>query len=168
MQRFFYALSACVILAGCTSATHVDRPMTIHWQRLVDDEGRTCDRCGLTEESVRSACATLRQSMAPLGIDVRLTTSTLDVQTFLRSPNESNRIWIAGESLESLLGAEAGQSPCCNACGDNDCRTLVIGQRTYEAVPSNLIVQAGLVAASRIMSRGPVNMEHMEITYCVE
>ena len=127
--------------------------MTIHWQRLVDERGETCDRCGLTDASVRSAHAMLRESMAPLGIDVRLTTSTLDVQTFLESPIESNRIWIDGASLESWLDAETGQSPCCSACGDNDCRTLIVGQRTYEAIPSDLIIEAGLIAASRLVSR---------------
>jgi hypothetical protein len=142
--------------------------MTIHWQRLVDERGETCDRCGLTEESVRSAHAKLRQSMAPLGINARLTTSTLDIETFLKSPSESNRIWIAGESLESLLGAKVGQSPCCSACSDNDCRTLIVGDRTYEAIPPDLIVQAGLIAASRIVSRPPLNTERMMITYCLE
>ncbi|UCD74567.1 MAG: DUF2703 domain-containing protein [Phycisphaerales bacterium] len=138
--------------AGCQSAPSADTSMTIHWQRMVDERGGTCDRCGLTEDAVRSAHARLKRSLAHLGISVILTTSALDMETFEESPIESNRIWIAGEPLEALIGAEVNQSPCCNACGDNDCRTMICDGRVYEAIPSELIIKAGLVAASRLVS----------------
>lgn len=76
------------------------RILEIVWQRLVTEGGDTCPRCGLTETAVQGAAATLRQALAPLGIEVVLETRTLDGKAFERDPAESNRIWIAGRPLE--------------------------------------------------------------------
>ena len=35
-------------------------------------------------------------------------------------------------------------------CGPADCRTIGIGGEVYEAIPMDLVVKAGLIAASQI------------------
>ena len=63
-------------------------------------------------------------------------------------PSESNRIWIAGRSIEDWLSASVGKSTCCSACGGAACRTLEVGAETFEAIPEALILKAALLAAS--------------------
>lgn len=125
----------------------VVRPFPIVWQRLVNEAGQTCERCGDTEAALHGAVGRLRIALAPLGLEPRLETRTLDEGTFREAPSESNRIWIAGRPLEQWLGASAGSSRCCSACGDADCRTVSVGGTVFEAVPEELIVRAALAAA---------------------
>ena len=123
--------------------------LTIRWQRLVDESGRTCDRCGTTGQSVEEAYQLLKQSLAPLGFEVELQSRAIDPDTFAKNPIESNRIWIGDDSLEDLLGAEVGQSRCCSVCGESECRTVTVDGETHESITTPLIVKAGLTAAAR-------------------
>jgi hypothetical protein len=86
------------------------KTLTITWQRLlVDESGRTCDRCGATERELERAVHTLKQSLAPLGIEVVLVKKALDAVAFAKDALESNRVWIGGKPLEEWLGADVGQ-----------------------------------------------------------
>lgn len=125
--------------------------LTIQWQRLVEN-GETCPRCGDTGEEVRKAATTLGQALAPTGIEVRLVEVEIPMAEFEKAPLESNRILIEGRSIEEWLGGEAGQSPCCDVCGPNDCRTLTVDGQTYESIPADLIVRAGLLAAAGLVA----------------
>ena len=49
-----------------------------------------------------------------------------DENEFKANPSESNRVWIAGKSIEEWLGANVGMSRCCSVCGESDCRTLEV------------------------------------------
>ena len=126
--------------------------LNIRWQRLVKD-GRTCTRCGDTETEVRRATETLRQVLAPLGIEPRLEVADVDEATFDVSPLESNRIWIAGRPMEDWLRGTVGQSRCCSVCGDSDCRTVEVQGTVFESIPERLIVKAGLLAAAETLDR---------------
>lgn len=126
------------------------KPLPIVWKRLVN-EGETCARCGSTQRNVTAAVATLEAALRPLGIRPVLETQAIDNTTFRAAPAESNRIWIGGRPLEEWLGARAGNSPCCEVCGDRPCRTVEIDGRTYEAIPEDLIVKAAVIAASRML-----------------
>ena len=129
--------------------------LTVNWQRMVTDDGRTCDRCGSTREELRKAVETLRESFVPLGIVVESTEEELTTEEFASDVIGSNRILIGGRLLEEWLGGETGQSPCescCDAIGDDvECRTVTVDGTTYDAVPAELIVRAGLVAAAELM-----------------
>lgn len=71
-------------------------------------------------------------------------------EDFKKDVLQSNKIMIAGKTMEEWLGAETGQSPCCEVCGDAECRTIEYGDQTDEAVPADLIVRAGRLAASQV------------------
>ena len=125
--------------------------LKIKWQRLlVEETGQTCPRCGSTEKEVEKAVHTLKQSLAPLGIEVTLEKKALDPVTFAKDVLESNRIWISEKPLEEWLGVEVGQSLCSGPCGKTECRTLEVGEETHETITSDLIIKAGLLAASEI------------------
>jgi hypothetical protein len=131
------------------------KTLHIRWQRLVDAGGKTCDRCGSTGAAVENAVAMLGRSLQELGIDVVLKAEALAPSTFARDPLASNRIWIGGVPLEWWLSASSGKSQCCSACGDTECRTVTIDGRTYEAIPVDLILKAGLLAAARLLHPDP-------------
>ncbi len=115
--------------------------LPILWQRLVKD-GATCDRCGGTY-------AELQKALAPF-VELR----EIDEATFRADPSASNRIWIAGVPLEDWLGAGVGTSRCCAACGDADCRTVMVDETTFETIPADLIVRAARRAAAALRARG--------------
>jgi hypothetical protein len=128
------------------------KTLTISWQRLLK-AGRTCARCGGTGSEVRKAAATLERAMAPVGIKVRLEEFAIPHAEFERAPLESNRILIDGRSVEDWLGGATGQSPCCDLCGPNECRTVNVDGKSYETVPADLIVRAGLLAAAGLVGK---------------
>jgi hypothetical protein len=125
--------------------------LKIEWQRLVTD-GQTCPRCGATGEEVEKACRSLEQSLSPLGIKVVLEKHELTSEAFQRDPSRSNRLLLNGLPLEEWLGLKVGQSPCCEVCGDKECRTLESGGQVYETIPADLIIQAGLRAAAKLVN----------------
>lgn len=125
--------------------------LKIKWQRLVDEENKTCPRCRETEEELDKAYSKLRDALFPLGIDVILKKRQMSPGEFKNNPLTSNQIWIADRTLEEWLGAETGKSKCCDVCGDEKCRTVEAGNHTYETIPASLIIKAGLIAASEIL-----------------
>ena len=125
------------------------KSLEIIWQRLVS-EGQTCSRCGDTGEAGRTAVKTLTQALRPLGIEPVLHTLEIDESSFKASPTESNRILIAGKTLENWVGAATGRSRCSSECGDHQCRTVEVDVVAFESVPKWLIVKAGLLAAAQL------------------
>lgn len=127
------------------------KPMQILWKRLVKG-GETCPRCGATGRELEAAVAKLATALRPLGIEPMLETQAIDEAAWKANPPESNRVWIAGKPIEEWLGANVGMSRCCSVCGVSDCRTLEVGGRTYEAIPEELFIKAGLMAASQMVA----------------
>ena len=128
------------------------KTLKITWRRLVDEKGQTCQRCGSTEKELQKAVKSLEKSLAPLQIKVTLEKTVLDPDTFARDPSQSNLILIGRRPLEEWLNAQVGQSPCCDICGVAECRTVEVKGKTYEMIPSDLIVKAGLLAVSQLLN----------------
>jgi hypothetical protein len=125
--------------------------LPIVWQRLVSDEGKTCDRCGATQTELNRAVKLLQTSLRPLDIDPVLETRAIDDATFRSDPSLSNRILIGGKPMEDWLNADVGASRCCSVCGDAECRTVELGDTTFETIPERLIVRAALIAAAELL-----------------
>ena len=127
------------------------KQMPIVWKRLVK-AGETCTRCGNTGRELEAAVAKLATALRPVGIEPVLETREIDEDAFKENPSESNRVWIAGKPIEEWLDATVGMSRCCTVCGEADCRTLELGGRTYEAIPEQQFIKAGLMAGSQMMN----------------
>lgn len=123
--------------------------LKIKWQRLVS-EGETCERCRLTENEIDEAAGKLNRALEPLGIDVSLEKETLSMEEFEENPAMSNMVQINGEPLEEWIGASTGGSECCDVCGSEECRTVVVGDKEYEVVPADLVIRAGLKATTQV------------------
>ena len=126
------------------------KQLIIRWQRLVNESGQTCERCTDTGSTVENAYKKLKKSLVELGIEVELKKEILDFSIFIKDPLQSNRIWIADKPLEEWLEATVGKSKCCDVCGDSECRTISIDQDTFENIPEDLIIKAGLLAAAEL------------------
>lgn len=125
--------------------------LPIVWQRLVSGQGTTCPRCQGTGEEIQRAVQKLQQALKPLGITLDLQTREIDEAAFLQDTLQSNQILIAGQSVEHWLGGQTGRSRCSKECSDNDCRTVEVGSQRYEVIPEDLLVRAGMIAASRVL-----------------
>ena len=126
------------------------RTLPITWQRLVSRQGTTCPRCHGTGEEVRHAVAQLGIVLKPLGIEPVLEELEIDQATFSDDPLQSNKVLIAGRPLDHWLAGQTGSSRCCADCGDKDCRTLEVEGQSYEIIPAELVVRAGLIAAGHL------------------
>lgn len=126
------------------------KTLNIKWQRLVT-EGETCPRCGSTEQELDKAIDKLKQALLPPGFDVLLEKEELNISKFKQDPQQSNRIWINGQPIENIINGNVSQSPCCDVCGPSDCRTIEINEQIYETIPSDLIIQAALIAVNQIL-----------------
>ena len=107
------------------------KKLTILWQRLLDDTGRTCPRCGETGGVIETAIEKLKKSFVEIGIDVKFIKEPLNFTQFSVDSLQSNRILINNKTLEEWIGASVGKSKCCDVCGDSDCRTLTFGHNTF-------------------------------------
>ncbi len=165
MKKLF-AIVFAIIFVGCSTAANsrTDKEnnmkiLTIRWQRLVNEKGQTCERCGSTEKELQKAFKSLKKSLATLGIKVVLEKKALDPATCAKDVSQSNRIWVGEWPLEEWLNAQVGKSSCATCCAelgsDVECRTIEIEGQTYETVPAELIIKAGLLAASQILTAGP-------------
>jgi hypothetical protein len=124
--------------------------LKIKWQRLIS-EGETCPRCSTTGEEVEKAVSSLKKSLRPLGIKIVFNKEELSVKEFKEAPLQSNMIIINDQPLEKWIDGEVGESQCCDVCGPTDCRTTIVDGETYEEIPAELIIKAGLIAASSIV-----------------
>ncbi len=127
------------------------KQLHILWQRLVSDAGTTCPRCHATGDEVRRAVSSLQHVLEPLGVELVLEEKAIDQASFLADPLKSNQILIGGHTIEHWLEGRTSSSRCCDECGDNECRTIEVGQQVYEAIPEELIVRAGVIAATRML-----------------
>ena len=160
-SRYLAKLAALALLgmAGCAGPrgsaadSTASNTLVIRWVRLTETSGDTCSRCASTERSLDEAGRSLTDSLKPTGIRVSVVKERLTPDQFKADPSQSNRIWIAGQPLETILGGKSGMSRCSGCCGDSDCRTMVVDGRTYETIPPELIVRAGLKVAATMSSR---------------
>ncbi len=139
------------------------KSLVIEWQRLLDEQKETCPRCGSTEQEVEKAVKELNSLLASNDISVSLTKKSIEPETFKKDVLQSNKILIAGKTLEDWLGATTGQSKCCETCGDAECRTVEYGGDIHEAVPAELIVRAGITAAAHLFKIAPQSQDKQRV-----
>ena len=100
---------------------------------------------------MQRASEKLKLALEPLGVTPELQVKEIDEASFLKDTLQSNQILIGGQTIEYWLGGQTGSSRCCNECGDNDCRTVEVGGQSYEVIPEDLLVRAGVIAAARLL-----------------
>jgi len=165
LRYCIFAVGIVFFAVGCRDKSDANKgkvmakALKISWQRLVDEKGQTCQRCGTTGTELQKAFRSLKESLAPLGIKVTLEKKSLDPATCAKDISQSNRIWVGERTLEEWLSAKVGKSLCgfcCAELGDQvECRTVEVGGQVYEAIPADLIIRAGLLAAADLYGELP-------------
>lgn len=115
------------------------KELNVEWKHL-EIQGQTCDRCADTGQAVRDVLAWLKEELGREGIAVSFTETKLGED---RIP-ESNQVLFNGVPLEDLVpGALANENACCSCTEilgvETSCRTVEVGEQTYEAIPADLI-----------------------------
>jgi hypothetical protein len=116
--------------------------LEIEWRHL-DKEGKTCDRCSDTGETVRTAYAVLAKELGREGWEVTLKETLLTNESI----SESNSIFFNGFAIENLLPNTRRSENCCESCGTiigvpTMCRTLEQSGQTFETIPTSMILEA--------------------------
>lgn len=116
--------------------------ITVEWRHL-DQAGRTCERCAETGAGLKKVVAALQTQCRPKGVEILFTESLLDKDDI----GQSNLILINGRPLETMLsGALASENSCCSCSRitgrQESCRTLVMADQVYEAIPGEFIREA--------------------------
>jgi len=114
----------------------------IVWSRLIENK-TTCPRCGSTEEEIEKAV----NKLTKLGYRINLIKHEITMKDFKKDPSRSNEIIINGKPMEFWVSARTASSPCCSVCGDSECRTVEVNDKSYETIPADLIMGAAKKAA---------------------
>jgi hypothetical protein len=121
--------------------------LVIKWYYLSVD-GKTCPRCSETGKELFKAVDILQKFLSPLGFEVVFEEVEITPEDFSSNPLKSNEVRINGRPLEDWIGAKTTQTPCCDVCGEQECRALEVGQELQEVVTAELVVKAALMAVA--------------------
>lgn len=117
--------------------------LQIEWKHY-ENAGETCVRCSETGQELQKVVTSLVEECRPHGWDIQLKITKLTEQDIA----ESNIILINGQPIENILkDATSGESQC-DSCGELMgqasvcCRTIEIGEKSYEGISSELIREA--------------------------
>jgi Domain of unknown function (DUF2703) len=115
--------------------------LEIEWKHFAVGNA-TCERCGNTGESLRTAVEELRQEFAPAGVKINLTETILDKTRIA----ESNEIRMNGTPIEDLLvaGVVSTDCPSCSTLAGEStcCRAMEIENERVEDIPIEMIKKA--------------------------
>lgn len=118
------------------------KKLEIIWQRLVDENGNTCDRCNKTYLNLERAIERLSPLLHNLGFGIDFKKKPISITEFKKNPLLSNEIIINGNKIENILKLKIGKSECCGPCGDSECRTVIDDTGEKEEVEERLIIKA--------------------------
>lgn len=115
--------------------------LEIEWKHFAVGDA-TCERCGMTGDSLQKAVDELRREYTPAGVTINLSETILDKTRI----GESNEIRMNGTLLEDLLSATVVSTDC-PSCGtlageSTCCRALEFGNKLYEDIPVAMIKKA--------------------------
>jgi len=143
----------CIPLAmdAQAPAQNTDRTLVIHWRHAVCQNENPCERCINTPLEIQQAYENLKESLAGLGIVVTFEEKKIK--------EHDDHIYINDRDITDLLEGETIKTACMNCLDDKGdprtCNSLKLGDNTYEVIPAELIIKAGLVAASELVTAAP-------------
>lgn len=133
------------------SGPDMDRTLVICWQHVVCQNDDPCERCINTPLEIQQAFEDLKSSLAGLGITVTYEEKKIT--------EHDEHIYINDRDIIDLIKGEHVTTTCAECLDDQGnprtCNALKLGEDTYEVIPAELIVKAGLTAASELITAEP-------------
>lgn len=125
--------------------------LLVEWRHIGESVDATCERCAATGRTLAEAevVAAIRPALSARRIRVRVTGTVLPPERIA----ESNTILFNGVPIEDLLDEVRVEMTPCASCScitgtEADCRAIVCGDETHEALPADLILKAALRAVA--------------------
>ncbi len=121
--------------------------LTVEWRHIGKNVDTTCIRCGATGRTLTEVVGAIRPMLSARHIGVQVVETVLPPEQIA----ESNTILFNGAPIEDLLSeADIKMTPCvscsCMTGTDVECRAIICGDETYEAIPADLIRRAAFKA----------------------
>lgn len=141
-----------MVVVAAVVANKDNKPMNNHMKTIViewkhlEKEGRTCRRCSRTAKHLHEVLKEMKGEFKNKHIRVELIETKLPPEQI----KESNEILIDGVLLEELTFRTSSSENYCWSCSKltgkkTNCRTICLGNNTFETIPVFLIQQAILV-----------------------
>jgi hypothetical protein len=154
MKRNLFAVPLMYLISLFVQAQcpgeQTERYLVIRWQNAPCQSTDPCEACLTGPQEIRSACERLRSALALLNIKVML-----DEQTVAAGESV---LLINGRGIEQWLGGKLVKRQCAscqNGNSDTKVYALELDGSVYEAISSDMIIRAGLLAASEIYAARP-------------
>ena len=122
--------------------------IVVEWMHY-DKEGETCTRCNSTGGNIQEAMKAISSKNKYQEVQIIFKETKLEADRM----SDSNTVLINGKKLEDILDASASENFChsctCLSGKGTNCRTVVYGGDSYEAIPYELIEKAVETILSR-------------------
>lgn len=121
--------------------------LIVEWRHIGENVETTCVRCGATGRTLAEVVDAIRPMLSARRIRVKTVETVLPPERIA----ESNIILFNGTPIEDLLDEVRVEMTPCASCScitgtDVECRAIVCGDETHEALPAELIRKAALKA----------------------
>lgn len=155
MKKILLAIFLLMVLPQVSNAQSKDmeaqRTLVIRWQHAVCQNDNPCERCINTPLEIQQAFDDLKTSLSGLGITVTLEEKKIK--------HHDDHLFINDRDVVDLLKGERVKTACANCFDDKGnprtCNSLKLGDDVFEVIPAELIIKAGLVAASELITAAP-------------
>jgi len=122
------------------------KTLTIEWKHL-DKDGKTCDRCGDTGESLRDLVNRLKACCTRDTLKVRFR----EIKLTGKHIRESNAVKFNGTPIENLLPKARTRESHCASCsemvgGSVSCRTVESAGKSLASLPLSVLWKAAMSA----------------------
>jgi len=169
MKKLTILLIIAIALAGCgreseqidgdaAQSEGVSRGLTVSWHKVTEADGSVCDLSIATRQMVDQASEELSRALAPDNVEVEV--ETLTPEKVEGGVCLCNRVLVQGRFVDEWLGAELVKTECSGCPNQTRCPKtaesdgcggqyeIVHQGATYKILPADLIVTAGMIAAS--------------------
>ncbi len=155
MKRILLTIFVLIVLPLAMVAQAKDmeaeRKLVIRWQHAVCQNDNPCERCINTPLEIQQAFDDLKSSLTGLGITVTMEEKKIK--------HHDDRLFINDRDVIDLLKGERVKTACANCFDENGnprtCTSLKLGEDIFEVIPAELIIKAGLMSASELITAPP-------------
>jgi len=156
VKKLWIGVLALIILAGACSRP--GKVVVLSWQRPQAAACKGCEKCGPTQAEMQKAAAQLNEKLAGRGVRVRVE-EAVGARPGKKAIVSGTNVWVCDVPLETWLGAGIGVKPCdCSSGGQSmSCKVVNLNGQSYQVIPADLVVRAGLLAADMLIEQGSID-----------
>jgi hypothetical protein len=107
---------------------------------------------------MQKAAALLTEKLAGKGVHVKVEKG-IGARPGKKAIISATNVWVCDVPLETWLGAGIAVKPCdCSSGGQSmSCKVVNLDGQSYELIPADLVVHAGMLAAEMLIEKGTID-----------